>query len=83
MVSVQEVPKRADRNPNTTFYLWTIKHDQVGVTLELRQLREQRCIYVVKCILLSRFGVLSAAEIGFGMQMGIYVEYVIREHAAL
>lgn len=29
MVSVQEVPKRADRNPNTTFYLWTIKHDQV------------------------------------------------------
>eukprot|EP00752_Nemacystus_decipiens_P005102 g4630.t1 len=30
MVSVQEVPKRADRNPNTTFYLWTIKHDQVA-----------------------------------------------------
>lgn len=29
MVSVQEVPKRADRNPNTTFYLWNIKHDQV------------------------------------------------------
>ncbi|CAM9459227.1 unnamed protein product [Ectocarpus fasciculatus] len=35
MVSVQEVPKRADRNPNTTFYLWTIKHDQVAqVVLE-------------------------------------------------
>lgn len=32
MVSVQEVPKRADRNPNTTFYLWTIKHDQVHRT---------------------------------------------------
>lgn len=32
MVSVQEVPKRADRNPNATFYLWTIKHDQVGLT---------------------------------------------------
>lgn len=29
LVSVQEVPKRADFNPNTTFYLWTIKHDQV------------------------------------------------------
>ncbi|CAM9690149.1 unnamed protein product [Pylaiella littoralis] len=30
MVSVQEVPKRADHNPSTTFYLWTIKHDQVA-----------------------------------------------------
>ncbi|CAM9391906.1 unnamed protein product [Sphacelaria rigidula] len=30
MVSVQEVPRRADRNPNTTYYLWTIKHDQVS-----------------------------------------------------
>ncbi|CAN0128135.1 unnamed protein product [Ascophyllum nodosum] len=30
MVSMQEVPKRADRNPNATFFLWTIKHDQVN-----------------------------------------------------
>ncbi|CAM9695274.1 unnamed protein product [Choristocarpus tenellus] len=29
MVSIQEVPKRGDRNPSTTFYLWTVRHDQV------------------------------------------------------
>lgn len=40
MVSVQEVPKRADRNPNTTFYLWTIKHDQVGPRLPHRQIAD-------------------------------------------
>ncbi|CAM9233123.1 unnamed protein product [Discosporangium mesarthrocarpum] len=29
LVAMQEVPKRADRNPSTTFYLWTVRHDQV------------------------------------------------------
>ena len=29
LVTFQEVPKRADHNPGTTYYLWTIKIDQV------------------------------------------------------
>lgn len=28
---MQEVPKRSDHNPNSTHYLWTIKHDEVRV----------------------------------------------------
>jgi len=29
LVTFQEVPKRADHNPGNTYYLWTIKVDQV------------------------------------------------------
>jgi DNA-directed RNA polymerase III subunit RPC3 len=55
LVSIQEVPKSADRNPTRTFYLWCVPHlihfrqDGIHLQFQLRYVDLQKAYSVLLC----------------------------------